>query len=358
MTEPLFAPAPLPMSLAEIAALTGAQLQSQASPERRISNVAPLDRAGPGDLALMDNSKFAADLAATRAGAVLVTERFVNQVPPHVAVLRTAEPYRAFVSVARKLFEGMLRPSSLYVGAGQVAPGAHVHPTARLEEGVTVDPGAVIGPQAEIGAGTIIAANAVIGPSVRIGRGCAIGAAVSLTHTIVGDNVIIHAGCRIGQDGFGYVMSGRGHTKVPQVRRVIIQDGVEIGANTTIDRGAFRDTVVGEGTKIDNLVQIAHNVSIGRHCVLVAQVGIAGSAVLEDFVVLGAKVGVIDHATVGEGAQIAATSNVHADVPPGERWGGTPAKPLKLWFRELMTIERLARGDTRDIHGNDNRSKA
>jgi UDP-3-O-[3-hydroxymyristoyl] glucosamine N-acyltransferase len=351
MTEPLFASVPSPISLAEIVAMTGAQLQGGVSPERRIGNVAPLELAGPNDLAIMDNSKFVDQLAMTRAGACLITERFERQAPPHVALLRSTEPYKAFVAIAGKLFAGMMRPSSLYADAGHIAPGVQVHPTARLEEGVTADPGVVIGPHAEIGAGTVLAANAVIGPSVRIGRNCAIGAGASITHAIVGDNVIIHPGCRIGQDGFGYVMSGRGHTKVPQVRRVIIQDGVEIGAGTTIDRGAFRDTVIGEGTKIDNLVQIAHNVTVGRHCVLVAQVGIAGSAVLEDFVVLGAKVGVIDHATIGEGAQIAACSNVHANVPAGARWGGTPAKPLKQWFREMMTLERLTRtGDAQERH--------
>ena len=185
----------------------------------------------------------------------------------------------AFVAVARKMFPEALRPSSMF-NAAEIAPGAFVHPSARCEAGVTVDPGAVIGPDVEIGAGTIIGANAVIGPGVRIGRDCAIGAGASVIHAIVGDRVIIHPGCRIGQDGFGYLMGAGGHQKVPQVGRVIIQDEVEIGAGTTIDRGAIRDTVIGEGTKIDNLVQIGHNVAIGRHCVIVAQSGISGSATI------------------------------------------------------------------------------
>ena len=172
-------------------------------------------------------------------------------------------------------------------GAVGVAPGAIVHPTARLEENVTVDPTALVGPSAEIGAGTVICASAVIGPSVRIGRDCAIGAGVTVQHALVGNRVILHAGARIGQDGFGFAMGPGGHLKVPQIGRVIIQDDVEIGANTTIDRGHNRDTVVGEGTKIDNLVMIGHNVVIGRHCIIVGQVGISGSTTLQDYVVAG-----------------------------------------------------------------------
>jgi UDP-3-O-[3-hydroxymyristoyl] glucosamine N-acyltransferase len=182
----------------------------------------------------------------------------------------------------------------------------------------------------------------VIGPQVRIGRDCSISPGVSIAHALIGNWVIIHPGVRIGQDGFGYAMGPKGHRKVPQVGRVIVQDHVEIGANTTIDRGASRDTVIGEGTKIDNLVQIAHNVVIGRHCVIVAQVGISGSATLDDFVVLGGQVGVVGHVRIGAGAQIAGSSNVNSDVPAGARWGGTPAKPMRDWFREITTLKTLA----------------
>ena len=262
---------------------------------------------------------------ATHAGACFTTAALAKHLPAHVPVLVTPAPYRAFVMVVRELFPHALRPSSL-AEAGAVA-GAHVHPTARLENDVTIEPGAVIGPRAEIGGGSVIGATAVIGSEVRIGRNCSIGAGSVITDALIGDRVIIHPGCKIGQDGFGFVMGGKGHLKVPQIGRVIIQDDVEIGAGTTIDRGAIRDTVIGEGTKIDNLVQVGHNVSIGRHCIMAAQSGISGSSTLEDFVVLGGGVGVSDHVTIGEGAQLAGASNVHADVPSGARWAGTPAKP-------------------------------
>jgi UDP-3-O-[3-hydroxymyristoyl] glucosamine N-acyltransferase len=239
------------------------------------------------------------------------------------------------------MFPHALRPSSL-AEAGSVT-GAHVDPSARFESGVTIEPGAVIGPRVEIGAGTVIGATAVIGAEVRIGRNCSVGAGAIVTDSLIGDRVVIHPGCKIGQDGFGFVLGLGGHLKVPQLGRVIIQDEVEIGAGTTIDRGAIRDTVIGEGTKIDNLVQIGHNVTIARHCIVVAQTGISGSATLEDFVVLGARVGLNNNVTIGEGAQIAAISVVHGDVPPGARWGGTPAKPVKQWFREMTLLAQMAR---------------
>ncbi|WP_454684948.1 UDP-3-O-(3-hydroxymyristoyl)glucosamine N-acyltransferase [Ancylobacter moscoviensis] len=344
MSDPFFHPAPTPLTLDEVCQLVGAAAGEGVDLSRRVANVASLEEAGVSDLAFMDGARHVAELTRTRAGACFITERFASHVPAGTVALRVARPYAAFVAVARHLHEASLRPGSAFGQAG-VAAGAMVHPQARLEADVTVDPGAVVGPGAEIGAGSVIASSAVVGPGVRIGRNCSIGAGVSLQHALLGDRVIVHPGARIGQDGFGYLGSAKGHAKVPQIGRVVLQDDVEIGAGTAIDRGGLRDTVIGEGTKIDNLVQIAHNVVIGRHCVIVSQTGIAGSATLGDFVMLGGQVGVIGHIRIGDGARIAASSNVKDDVPPGVEWGGSPAKPMREWFREVMAVQRLARGD-------------
>jgi UDP-3-O-[3-hydroxymyristoyl] glucosamine N-acyltransferase len=341
MAEAIFFPRAQAIPLREIAGLAGAELPAGISEDVVITGAAPLEAAGPSDLAYMDNAKYVDVLTTTRAGACLVSRRFAGRVPNGTVALLTPQPYDAFAQVLARLYPTAMRPGSTFAAAG-VSPGSSVHPTARLEHGVTVDPGAVIGPHAEIGSGTVVGAQAVIGPQVRVGRDCSIGPSAALLNAFVGNRVIIHPGARIGQDGFGFAMSPRGHRKVPQVGRVIIQDDVEIGANTTIDRGASRDTVIGEGTKIDNLVQIGHNVVIGRHCVIVAQVGISGSTTLDDFVVLGGQVGTVGHVRIGAGAQIAGSSNVKDDVPPGARWGGTPAKPLRDWFREMTALKMLA----------------
>jgi UDP-3-O-[3-hydroxymyristoyl] glucosamine N-acyltransferase len=341
MSEPVFLRRSEGLTLDEIASIGGAAVPADAPHARRIAGIAPLDRASPNDLTFFENTNYAPAARLTHAGACMTTAALAKELPGHVAVFIVHEPYRSFVTVARAMFPQALQPSSLRE-PGDIA-GAHVDRTARLEDGVTVEPGAVIGPHAEIGSGTLIGANAVIGAEVHVGRDCAIGAGTTLSNALIGDRVLVHPGCKIGQDGFGFVMGGKGHLKVPQIGRVIIQDDVEIGAGTTIDRGAIRDTVIGEGTKIDNLVQVGHNVIIGRHCILVAQTGIAGSSTLEDFVVLGARVGLNNNVTIGEGAHIAAISVVHGDVPPGARWGGTPAKPVKQWFREMMIVEQLAK---------------
>jgi len=333
-------------TLADIVALTQAELVDPSRSGQQIKGLASLDNAGPLHLSFFDNPKYADQLAATRAGACLVSPRLEAHVPTHVVILRSAQPFREFVKVAREWYSEALRPQSCFSNSG-IASSAMIHPSARLEDDVIVDPLAVVGPRVEIGAGTVIGAGAVIGADVRIGRNCDVGANSSLQFALIGDDVLIHPCCSIGQDGYGFIFFGpEGHLKVPQTGRVLIQNNVEVGAGTTIDRGSLRDTVIGEGTKIDNQVQIGHNVTIGRHCLLAAQIGLAGSLTIGDNVALGAKVGINNHLKIGDGAQVTAMSGVKDDIPPNGRWGGFFAKPTKQWFKEIIAVERLAQGGT------------
>jgi UDP-3-O-[3-hydroxymyristoyl] glucosamine N-acyltransferase len=330
---------PAGITIGDIVAMTGAEPRGVAPLDRVIADIASLGRARPSDLTFLDSPKLVGALASTHAAACLMTEQFETRAPAGVIVLVVKDPIRAFIAVARHLHPDSLRPSSLFGSAG-VAPDASVHPIAEIEDGVIIDPGAVIGPHAGIGSGTVIGANAVIGPNVQIGRDCSIGPNASIVHALIGDGVIIHAGSHIGHDGFRYQPGARGHIKVPQLGRVIVQDNVEIGVNTTIDRGGGGDTVIGEGTKIDNLVQIGHNCMIGRHCILVSQCGISGSVTIGDYAVLGGKVGVADHITIGEGAMIAAKSGVISDIPAGEKWMGYPAMRGREYLRPFAAARK------------------
>ena len=329
-----------PMPLGAIVDATEAAAAPGADLGVEITDVRPLDDAGPGHISFFDNTKYLDQFMATRAAACFAKEQFKDRAPEEASLLVSDDPYRAF-ALALALFYPEARRSRI-VGSEGWNGETGVHPSAELEDDVRVEPGAVVGMEARIGRGSVIAAGAVVGYRVHIGRDCYIGPNVNLTHALVGDRVILHAGVSVGQDGFGFAMSPRGHLKVPQIGRVIVQDDVEIGANTTIDRGALRDTIVGEGTKIDNLVQIGHNVVIGRHCVIVAQTGISGSTELGDFAVLGGQVGVVGHVKIGAGAQIGASSGVRGNVPPGARWAGTPARPARQWAREIATVKRLS----------------
>ena len=336
MEHPGFFDCAGPFRLGEIAERLGATVPA-ADADREISDIRTLDDAGREHLTFLDNRKYLSQMENTRAAAVLLREEFSDRLPSGTIGVFLAEPYRGFAMGLQ-----MFYPSAMVPRITQQSPDQPVAESAHLEPGVRVEPGAVIGAEARIGRGTIVAAGAVIGERCYIGRDCYIGPQVTVCHALIGNNVSVHAGTRIGQDGFGYAMGPAGHLKVPQIGRVIIQDHVEIGANTTVDRGALKDTIIGEGTKIDNLVQIGHNVIIGRHCVIVSQTGISGSTELGDFVVMGGQSGTTGHIKVGTGAQIAGAAHPKDDIPPGARVGGTPARPMTQWARELAILARMA----------------
>jgi UDP-3-O-[3-hydroxymyristoyl] glucosamine N-acyltransferase len=330
---------PFPLSI--IAQKIGATLVDKKDDNILIEDVRTLREAGSADLAFLDNRKYISHLAGSKARACILSAKYSASAPDNMASLVTPEPYVAFARALALFYPDALRSKAAVAAAEQ--NGNLIHPSADIDETAVIEPGAVVCQEAVIGPRTVVAANAVIGFRVVIGADSYIGAGASVTHALIGDRVILHAGVRIGQDGFGFAMSAKGHVKVPQIGSVIIGDDVEIGANSTIDRGSLSDTIVGEGTKIDNLVQIAHNVVIGRHCVIVAQSGVAGSSRLGDFVVMGAHSGVLGHVNVGNGTQIAGMTHIKDDVGPGMKMGGTPARPFNDWAREVAVLKRLAR---------------
>jgi UDP-3-O-[3-hydroxymyristoyl] glucosamine N-acyltransferase len=322
------------LSLREIAQLAGAQLGPGADPGYVIEDVAPLDAAGLQDLSFLDNLKYKEQFTRTKAGACIVDPALAPLAPAGVHLLLSDTPYKAYALTAQKFYPVVHPPAA-------VAEQATVHPSASVAGGCRVDAGAVIGEGAQIGEGCWIEANAVIGERVVLGKGCRVGANASVSHALVGDYVRIYPGARIGQDGFGFAIDPAGYIKVPQLGRVMIGDHVEIGANTTIDRGSGPDTVIGQGTWIDNLVQIGHNVKIGRGCIIVAQVGISGSTVIEDFVALGGQAGITGHLHIGKGARVAAQSGVMRDIPAGEEQMGAPAMPARQFMRQVAALNRL-----------------
>jgi UDP-3-O-[3-hydroxymyristoyl] glucosamine N-acyltransferase len=335
VADPRFFAAAGPFTAGALAELTAARLE-RGDPERLLTDVAPLDAAGPEHLSFLENRKYAAAFAASRAGAAFVHPDLAARAPEGMALLVTPKPYKAYALAASAFHPEPAPPAG-------IAATAVVDPTARIGEGASIAHHVVIEARAEIGARVRIGANSVVGPGVVIGPDSRIGPNVTLSHCLIGRRCTLYPGVRIGQDGFGFAPDPAGHVKVPQLGRVILEDGVEVGANSTIDRGAGPDTVIGAGSMIDNLVQIGHNVVLGRGCVLVAQVGISGSTRLGDFVMAGGQAGLTGHLTIGSGARIAAKSGVMADVEPGQTVTGYPALPGHEFFRMIAATRRLIR---------------
>ena len=329
------------IALGALAEKIGAELVDREWANRPIRSVAPISRAGEGDICYILSRRSKAELQSCAASAILCDKALQSAIPSHIPVLLTSAPNTAFARAGALLHPQAMLPQPIVVSSG-ISPAAFVDPSAHIEDGVTIEPMAVIGADAAIGAGSHIGPGTIIGPHVKIGRNCVIAGGASIICAYLGNDVIIHNGARIGQDGFGYAPGPGGMLKIVQVGRVIIQDKVEIGANTTIDRGAMDDTVIGEGTKIDNLVQVGHNVRIGRHCGIVAKVGIAGSTRIGDGVMIGGAAAINGHIHIGDGAQIAALSGVVGDVPPGERYGGIPARPMRDFLRDMAEVAARA----------------
>jgi UDP-3-O-[3-hydroxymyristoyl] glucosamine N-acyltransferase len=321
------------LTASDIAGLVGGTLTGDERAEVRA--LAPLDRATESDLSFLANARYAPLYERTRASTVLIAPEFAELATTAAARIVVAKPHDAMLTVLPKLYRAPTRE-----------PG--VHPTSRLGRGVTLGNDVMIGPYVVIGDGAVIGDRSWIDAHVVIGAGVVVGADVRLfpavtvySGTTLGARVMVQAGARLGSDGFGYVFRNGIHDKIPHVGRCIVEDDVEIGANTTVDRGSFDDTVIGAGTKIDNLVQVAHNVRIGRLCLIMAQVGIAGSARLGDGVIVAGQVGVAGHHTIGDGARIAGQAGVFGDVPAGESWSGYPARPHRQSLRASAALLRL-----------------
>ncbi len=321
---------------AEIAAIVGAQRTAGTATDR-IRDIASLTAARAGDLSFLGNAKYRAQVGASTATALLLPLDYTGEPKPGQVFLFVENPSVALAKVCARI-EAALWP--------RPAPGVHrsavVAPTARVDATAHVGPLCVVEDDAVVGPGSVLQASVFVGRGAQIGRDCSLMPGVVLgASCVLGQRVRLQPGVVIGSDGFGYEFVNGRHEKIPQIGVVVIEDDVEIGANSTLDRARFSRTVVGEGTKIDNMVQIAHNVIIGKHCILCAQVGISGSTTLEDYVILGGQAGVGGHITLGKGTKAGGQTGIAYDTPPGSYLNGTPAIPYMLERRLQVLHQRL-----------------
>jgi UDP-3-O-[3-hydroxymyristoyl] glucosamine N-acyltransferase len=319
-------------TVSELAALVGGEVLSGA--DTVINGPAALDAAQTGEISFFSHPRYASDLKTTRASAVLVPRDFDGETS--AACIRVENPSGAFTRITAEFVREPSGPPAGIHPSAVVHGGAQVAPDASVGDNVVIMAGAVVG------SGSIVMAGSYVGENARIGSGCLLHPHAVVRHgCILGDRVILHPGVVVGSDGFGYDTRDGRHFKIPQSGIVVVENDVEIGANTTIDRARFGRTVIGEGTKIDNLVMIAHNVVIGKHCIVCAQVGIAGSAQIGNYVILAGQAGIVGHIKIGDGSIIGAQTGVSNDIEPGARVVGSPPRPIGQWKRSIVRVDKL-----------------
>lgn len=341
MADPRFFKKKGPFTLEQLAMIGQCEIY-RGDPALLVHDVAPLKEADATCIGGLHNTKYQALLQDTKALACVLGEEMADRAPENMALLVAKYPHRSFAMIATAFYPPEKK-------AGSIDPTAIIDSSANLGKDVVIGPLAIIGANVELGDGVVVGAYTVIEDGVSIGENTTIGSHVSISHAVIGKCVNIKPGARIGQSGFGFFMDPGdmgGHVPVPQLGRVLIQDYVEIGANTTVDRGSGADTIVGLGTRIDNLVMVAHNVQFGKGCVMVAQTGVAGSTKLGDYVAAGGQVGIADNLKIGSGARLAAKCGIMRDVDPQEVVMGSPALPFKTYLRQVAVLKKLVE-DTR-----------